>query len=227
MFVATVTDAETAGLRDDLGLTGVLLGVEHLVGDAALLERAAERLGLLHRHRADEHRLAGLDALGDVVDDGVELAVLVLEDEVALVVADDRHVRGDGHHLELVGAHELGGLGDRGAGHPRQLVVHAEVVLEGDRREGLVLLLDPHALLRLDRLVQTVGPTAAVEDAAGELVDDLHLAVLHQVVLVALVQLLGLERSGELVHEVRRHLVVHVLDAEGLLDLLDARSRAG
>ena len=60
---------------------------------------------------------------------------------------------------------------------PDELLVHAEVVLERDRREGLVLLLDPHALLGLDRLVQTLAPAAAFEDAAGELVDDLHLAV--------------------------------------------------
>ena len=31
---------EPTGLGDDLGLPGVLLGVEHLVGDAALLEHA-------------------------------------------------------------------------------------------------------------------------------------------------------------------------------------------
>ena len=40
MLVATVTACEPAGLGDDLGLTGVLLGVEHLVGDAPLLEQA-------------------------------------------------------------------------------------------------------------------------------------------------------------------------------------------
>ena len=98
---------------------------------------------------------------------------------------------------------ELGGLGLGRAGHAGELVVHAEVVLQGDRGEGLVLLLDLHALLGLDRLVQALGPAPALEDAAGELVDDLHLAVLDDVVLVALVQLLGLERGLELVDEVR------------------------
>jgi hypothetical protein len=44
-----------------------------------------------------------------------------------------------------------------------------------------------------------------------------------EVVLVPLEQLLGLERHGELVHQVRCHVVVDVLDAEGRLDLLDAR----
>ena len=92
--------------------------------------------------------------------------------------------------LEVVRVRELAGFRRRGTGHARELVVHAEVVLEGDRGEGLVLLLDLHALLRLDRLVQTLAPAATLEDAAGELVDDLHLAVLHDVVDVALEQLL-------------------------------------
>ena len=91
---------------------------------------------------------------------------------------------------------------DGRAGHAGELVVHAEVVLEGDRGEGLVLLLDLHALLGLDRLVEALGPAAALEDAAGELVDDLHLAVLDDVVLVALEQLLGPQRGLELVDEV-------------------------
>ena len=122
---------------------------------------------------------------------------------------------------------ELGGLGDGRAGHAGELLVEAEVVLERDRGEGLVLLLDLHALLGLDGLVEALGPAPAVEDATGELVDDLHLAVRDDVVLVALVELLGLQRDLELVHEVLLHLVVEVLDAERLLDLLDARLEDG
>ena len=110
----------------------------------------------------------------------------------------------------------------RGAGHPGELVVHAEVVLERDRGEGLVLLLDPHALLRLDRLVQTLAPAPALEDAAGELVDDLDLAALDDVVDVALEQLLGAQRGLELVHEVLVDVLVEVVDAERLLDAADA-----
>ena len=41
--------AEAAGLGDDLGLTGVLLGVQHLVGDAALVQQPRQVLGLLDR----------------------------------------------------------------------------------------------------------------------------------------------------------------------------------
>ena len=134
----------------------------------------------------------------------------------------DRHVGRDRHDAELVGAHQLGGLGGRRAGHPGELVVHAEVVLQRDRREGLVLLLDLHAFLGLHRLVDALAPAPALEDAAGELVDDLHLAVLDDVVLVPLVELLGLQRDLQLVDEVLLHLVVDVLDAERGLDLVDA-----
>ena len=81
--------------------------------------------------------------------------------------------------------------------------------------EGLVLLFDLHAFFGFDRLVQAFRPPPALEDAAGELVDDLHLAVLDDVVLVALVQLFGLERRAQLVDEVLGDTVVEVLDAEG------------
>ena len=84
---------------------------------------------------------------------------------------------------------------------PGELVVEAEVVLEGDRGQGLVLLADRDALLRLDRLVQALRPAPPLEDAAGELVDDHHLAVDHRVLAVALVERLGLQRLDQVVDE--------------------------
>ena len=117
---------------------------------------------------------------------------------------------------------ELAGLGRRGTGHAAELLVQAEVVLQRDGREGLVLLFDLHALFGLDRLVQTFAPAPAFEDATGELVDDLHLAVLDDVVDVALEQLLAAQRLLQLVHVVLVHVLVEVLDAERLLDARDA-----
>ncbi len=122
-----------------------------------------------------------------------------------------------------VGGGELAGLGLGGAGHAGQLVVQAEVILQCHRGPGVVLLFDGHPLLGLDGLVETVGPPAALERPPGELVDDLHLALLHQVVLVPLVEVLGREGLGQLVDVVDRHGVVDVLDPDRLLDLLDPR----
>ena len=185
MLVEMVTRLVAARLRDDLGLAHVVLGVEHRVRDVLLLEHVREHFGLLDRDGADEDRLALLVALEDLVDDRAELALLVLVDEVGVVVADHRLVGRDLHDVELVDLVELGGLGVGGAGHARQLVVHAEEVLEGDRRQRLVLFLDGDVLLGLDRLVQAVGPAAARHLAAGVLVDDEDLAVLDEVVDVA------------------------------------------
>src|SRR3712207_5249333 len=92
-------------------------------------------------------------------------------------------VRRDLDDVEVVDLDELLLLRLRSTGHPGELLVEAEVVLERDRGERLVLLLDPQPLLRLDRLVEALGPAAALHDPARELVDDLHLAVLDDVVL--------------------------------------------
>ena len=190
--------------------------------DAALLELLAEQLGDLDGDRADEHRLALLVAGLDLARDRAPLAVLGLEDLVVLVLADHRAVGRDLDDRQLVDLHELGGLGEGRAGHARELVVHAEVVLQRDRREGLVLLLDAHALLRLDRLVEALRPAAAVEDAAGELVDDLDLAVDDGVVDVALVERLGAQGLDQVVDERAVLGAVEVVDAEELLGLGDA-----
>ena len=128
---------------------------------------------------------------------------------------------GIGTTLEAVDLDELLLLGLRGAGHAGELLVEAEVVLERDRRERLVLLLDLDALLRLDRLVEAFRPAAALHDPAGELVDDLDLAVLDHVVDVALVERLGLQRLDQVVDELDVARVVEVLDLERALDLLD------
>ena len=127
----------------------------------------------------------------------------------------------DRDDLELVDLVELLGLGHRRAGHAGELVVEAEVVLERDRGHGHALALDAQALLGLDRLVEALAPAPARHLAAGELVDDDDLAVLDDVVAVALVERVGPERLLEVAGEARIG-VVQVVDAEQLLDPLDA-----
>ena len=106
---------------------------------------------------------------------------------------------------------------------PDELVVEPEVVLERDRGERHRLALDAQALLGLDRLVESLRPAAPGHLAAGELVDDDDLAVLDDVVAVALVERVRPQRLLEVAGEARvGRDVVEVRDAEQPLDLVDA-----
>ena len=163
----------------------MVLRVEHVVRDAALLELTRQVLGPLDAGGADQHRLALLVPLGDVVDHRDVLGFLGLVDQVGLVAADHRLVRRDRHHPELVDLVQLGRLGLGRAGHACELVVEPEVVLQRDRGQCLVLGLDLHPFLGLDGLVHALVVTAPDQHATGELVDDQHLAVADDVILVA------------------------------------------
>ena len=107
----------------------------------------------------------------------------------------------DDHHVELVDLGELFGLGVGRAGHAGQLLVLAEVVLEGDGRERLVLALDLDLLLRFDGLVQPVAPPSPRHQAARELVDDDDLAVLDHVIHVEAVERVGTQRLIDVVEQ--------------------------
>jgi hypothetical protein len=201
MLVAMVTALRTSRLRDDLGLARVLLCVQHFVRQVGLDEMTRKHLGVLDRRRADQDRLPAFVAILDVRDDRVDLLRERPVHLVVLVLAHHVHVRRDHDGLEMVDLLELERFGVRRARHAGQLAVHPEVVLERDRRERLVLALDRHAFLRLHRLVQAVRPPPSGHQPAGELVDDHDLAVLHDVMLVAMEERVRAERRVEVMHE--------------------------
>ena len=130
-------------------------------------------------------------------------------DLVVLVDAHQRHVGRHFEHFEAVDVHEFVGFGQRRAGHAGELLVHAEIVLEGDRGERLVFRLDRLVLLGFQRLMQPFRIAAARHHAAGEFVDDDDLAVAHDVVLVALEQLVRAQR------------LVDVMDDRDVLDVVE------
>lgn len=128
-------------------------------------------------------------------------------DQVVEVLARDRPVGRDHHHVETVDLAELEGLGIGGAGHAGQLVVQAEIVLEGGGGQGLALGLDRQAFLRLDGLVQALGQATARHGAAGVLVDQEDLVALDDVLDVAVEQGVRAQRCvnvGQQAQVVRR-----------------------
>jgi len=218
-------DGDGAGLprlRHDLGLLfgAVLLGIEDVVGDALALQAAAQHLRHVHRRGADQDRLAPVVVLLDFLDDGVVLLAARLEKQVVLVVADDRLVGGDDDHVHVVDVVELLGLRLGRAGHAGELVVHPKVVLERDLGVGLRGLLHLDLLLGLDGLVKALRVAPPLQDAPGVLVDDLHLAVLDDVLGVFLVQGVGLQQLLDGVEALGALRIRRVQLAPGFLALL-------
>jgi len=135
----------------------------------------------------------------NLLADGLELELFVVIDQIGEVLTDDRLVGGDDHHIEIVDFQEFRSFGVGGAGHAADLVIHAEKVLEGDGRQSLVLTEDLDLLLGLDRLVQPVAVPPPVKDAAGEFIDDLHLAIDYYIIDIGAVEPEGLHRLGDIV----------------------------
>ena len=182
-----------AGPRDYLGLLLMVLGVQYGMLYALALEKPAQGFRDLDAHRADQHRPAELVHPFDLVYNGIVLVPLGQVDDVFVIGSPDRFVGGHHDDVELVYLVELARLGLGCSGHPGELLIQAEVVLNGDGGMGLRLALNCDALLGLEGLVQPVTVAPPGHEPPGKGVDDHHLAVLDDVIDVLLEQRVGLE----------------------------------
>ena len=169
-----------------LRLLLVEFGIEHLAVNLAHVEHSLEQLGNLDRGGADKHGTACVAELDNLLDDGGVFLLLGLVDAVLQVETGHGTVGRDGHHIEFVDVPKLTRLGLGGTGHTGELVVHTEVVLQGDCREGLGGGLYLHPFLGLDGLVETVAVTATLHDTACLLVDNLDFPVVDDIFVVFL-----------------------------------------
>ena len=219
--------AVASGLGNDVGLAFMVLGVEDLVCDAALGKGGGQLLGTLDGDGAHQDRLAlGVTSL-DIVGDGVVLGLNGAVHQVLVIHALHGLVGRDDFDGQLVDLAELGILGKCSAGHAGELVIQTEVVLQGDGGECLVLLAYEHALFGLDGLVQALRIAAAFHNAAGELVDDLDLAVGDHVLLIAVEHVLGLQRLLQVVDQLAGEIGIDVIDTQAALDFLKAALGGG
>ncbi|MGY2930905.1 hypothetical protein ACVWZ6_000507 [Bradyrhizobium sp. GM6.1] len=218
--------AGDAGFRDDVGFLLVEARVEHReqlcrfagagrrvqllhrifvteidLPIAVLLEIFGDHFRFFDRGGADQHRLQPRIGALDLGQNRGVFLVLGAIDLVVFVETGDRQIGRDLHDLELVDVEQFVGFGQRRAGHARELFVHPEIVLEGDRGQRLVFRLDLHVLLGFQGLMQAFRIAAALHHATGELVDDDDLVVADDVVLVAREQRVGAQRLIDVVHD--------------------------
>ena len=179
----------------------MLLGVEHLVRQLFFIQQLRDDLGVFDRGGTHQHRLTAFIAIPDVLDGGLIFFARGLVHPVKLVLTPAGTVGRHHHGLQPVDFLEFVGFGIGRSGHTRELAIQPEIVLEGDRRHGLVFWLDRHPFLGLDRLMQAFAPAPPAHQASGEFVHDHDFILLHHVVLVAVVQVFGPQRCIQVVHQ--------------------------
>ena len=106
--------AQAARLRDDMRLALVVLRVQGLVGNAALVEQTRELLGAFNRNGANQTRLAGRMAFLHVIGHGLIFRLDRAVHQVVFVFTNDGLVRRNGHDGQLVDLTELGVFGHGG-----------------------------------------------------------------------------------------------------------------
>ena len=162
----------------------MLLRIQDIMRDSLALQHAAERFGHFHTRRSHQNRPALRAHLLNLFDDGVVLLTLGLVDDIILVIANHLFVRRNDNHIKFVDVKELTRLGLSSTRHARELFVETEIILERDRCERLHVALNLHALLRFDCLMQAVGVTSTRQETARKLINDLHLSVVRNDVLI-------------------------------------------
>ena len=190
--------------------------------DALALEELAQKLVLFNGNGAHQNGLALFVALLHLPDNRPELARLGLIHNIVVIHTLIGTVGGNLHNIQIVNGAEFLGFRHGGTGHAGELVIQAEIVLERDGGQRLVLAVDVDVLLGLNGLMQTVGVPAAEHQTAGELVHDDDLTVLHHVVDVPLHGAVGLQSLIDVVVQRGVGGVGQVLYMEELLGLGDA-----
>ena len=206
--------AELPRLGHDFGFFFVVLGVQDLVLDVFPPQELAQVLRLLNGGGAHQYRLAPLVAFFDFFHCGLKFFLTVLIDDIGEILPDHFLVGGNHHHFQIIDLLELLGFSVRGAGHAGELVVHAEVILEGDGGQGLVFVFDAHALLGLQSLVQAVGVAPSRHEATGKLVHDDDLAFLDDVLIIPLEELVGLEGLVQMVQHLDVARIINIVEVQ-------------
>ncbi|EKD59803.1 MAG: hypothetical protein ACD_54C01125G0003 [uncultured bacterium] len=192
---------QLARVGNDLGFLFMLARVQHVMRNACRLQHHRQRLGFVNRGGADQNRLTRGVGLLNGLHHAFELFARGAIHRVVFVFAHHRAVGRHFDHAQLVNFHEFIGFGAGRAGHAAQLVIKPEVVLEGHGCQRDVFRLNRHALLGLDRLMQAIRQAAALHHPAGEFVDQHHLAVADNILLVTGEQLVRPQRLRDVVHD--------------------------
>ena len=184
----------TASLSNNLRLTLMELSVQNVMFNAAFRQNARNTLGVVNGNGTNKYWLTILMTLFNVSYDSLKLSINSTIDQVIEVFTLYRTIRWNNLNRNVINLTELCVLGHCSTGHTGELVVHEEVVLEGDSCQSLVFFTYLNILFCLNCLVKTLRITTAFHDTTSKLINNLNFAVNDNVLLVTMEHILSLQR---------------------------------
>ena len=119
---------------------------------------------------------------------GIPLVAFVQINFVVFVFTCYRFVGRNNNDIQVVNLTEFNCFGCSGTGHARQLVVHAEKVLESNGCKRAVSLCNADMLFCFDSLMQTVTVAATFKNTSGKFINNLNCTVFYDIVYIVVVQ---------------------------------------
>ena len=163
----------------------MIFGVQNVMGNARFYQKLMQLFGAFHRCRADKKRLSFFRPLLDFGDDGFPLGVFGFVNHVLHIFANAGFVCGNYPRVHVINFYEFRRFRFCGTCHTGKLLIHAEIILECNRRKGLIFAANLHTFLRFNRLVNAIRITATFHQTTRVFIDDNHFAIADNVIAVA------------------------------------------
>jgi len=165
----------------------MLLGIQGFMFNLVLVQQVRQVFGYLNRGGTNEHRLFPNYTILDVFNHGLVFLFCRKINQVAFIIPDHRFMGWYNNHFQSVNLLKFKGFGICRTRHAGQFVIQSEIILEGNRGNGLVFMLNLHPFLGLYSLMQAIRPASSGHGSASEFIDNDHLVILDDIVDILLV----------------------------------------
>ena len=175
--------------------------VQYLMVDTGLTENSRKILRRFDRGRSHQNRLLLVTTVLYTTENSAKFFTLSTINQVWLIIANHRHVGRYDHHLKSINLLEFHSFSVCSTRHTGQLIVQPEQVLEGNRCEGLIFLLNWNTFFGFYSLVKAFSPTPPCHHTPGELIDNHDLTIANDVIDITLKQGVGTQCCIQMMHQ--------------------------
>ena len=210
-------------LSNNLGFTLVIFGIQNIMFNAKTRDSLAENFAFFDADSTDQNRLTGIVACLNLLRNGLNLFFFIKVNDVLIILTDNLSRRRDADNIEFINFLEFLGFGIRCTRHTRKFLIHAEIILEGNRGQSLAFGLNFHALFGLNRLMQTIRPAAAMHHTPRKVINNDNFAVLNDIVLIEFIKRMSLQSLVHVMQIFDIFRVINIIDFQMTFEFLNTR----